>query len=42
MGVRSTYLHFVEERLSCMQCLPRLSLSLQVGTVFQLLLLGFS
>ena len=40
MGVRSTYPHFVEERLSYLQCLPHLSLSLQVGTRSQLLVLG--
>ena len=41
MGVHNTYLHFVE-MLSWMQCHPHLSmsLSLQVGIMSQLLVLG--
>ena len=39
MGVHNTCLHFVG-MLSWMQYHPRLSLSLQVGTMSQLLVLG--
>ena len=39
MGARNTCLYFAG-RLSWIQYLPRLSLSLQVGTMSQLLVLG--